>query len=259
MSLLSPDDLASLLVFESLTNDWAREVHIFNSKRKRGKTFVIFRNYRNKTISTLEELRLEFDDASFLDNIPFTSGHSHEIVSNKVGAGKIARKAAKKWMEESANRPTENITKTGFIYRNDNEEKASMNIDDGIRQSRYLISDKQNTSKDLEGTIDKKEKSCILQKAEGILNPTKLATKPYLTEKELSGNKKNPIIKQKTKDVFKSKEHESSDEECAKFMDKRPSHQNKALKYLCICPPAISKLVINQQLSFIDALRSKAP
>ena len=149
MSLLSPDDLASLLVFESLTNDWAREVHIFNSKRKRGKTFVIFRNYRNKTISTLEELRLEFDDASFLDNIPFTSGHSHEIVSNKVGAGKIARKAAKKWMEESANRPTENITKIGFI------------------------------------------------------------------------------IKQQTKDVFKSKEHESSDEECAKFMDKRSSHQNK--------------------------------
>ena len=34
---------------------------------------------------------------------------------------------------------------------------------------------------------------------------------------------------------------------------------NKALKCLCICPPAISKLVINQQLSFIDALRSKAP
>ena len=65
----------------------------------------------------MEELRLEFDDASFLDNIPFTSGHSHEIVSNKVGAGKIARKATKKWMEESANRPTENITKIGFIIK----------------------------------------------------------------------------------------------------------------------------------------------
>ena len=34
---------------------------------------------------------------------------------------------------------------------------------------------------------------------------------------------------------------------------------NKALKCLSICPPAIFKVVINQQLSFIDALRSKAP
>ena len=34
---------------------------------------------------------------------------------------------------------------------------------------------------------------------------------------------------------------------------------HKALKCLSICPPAIFKVVINQQLSFIDALRSKAP
>ena len=33
----------------------------------------------------------------------------------------------------------------------------------------------------------------------------------------------------------------------------------KALKCLSICPPAISKVDINQQLSFVDALRSKAP
>ena len=34
---------------------------------------------------------------------------------------------------------------------------------------------------------------------------------------------------------------------------------HKALKCLSICTPAIFKVVINQQLSFIDALRSKAP
>jgi hypothetical protein len=32
----------------------------------------------------------------------------------------------------------------------------------------------------------------------------------------------------------------------------------KAIKCLSICPPAIFKVVINQQLSFVDALRSKA-
>eukprot|EP00091_Calanus_sinicus_P006822 TRINITY_DN1758_c0_g1_i1.p1 TRINITY_DN1758_c0_g1~~TRINITY_DN1758_c0_g1_i1.p1 ORF type:complete len:268 (-),score=65.79 TRINITY_DN1758_c0_g1_i1:641-1444(-) len=219
MSLLSKDDMASLLVFESLTKDWVREVHTYSSKRKRGKTFVIFRNYRSKTISTLEELRLEFDDASFLDNISFTSGHSHDIVSNKVGAGKIARKAAKKWMEESANRPTENITKIEVKNRNVLKEKVSVNKDMGTRKS-IIITEKQNPSNDLKANKKQKE-SPVLLDANGFFAPTQ----PLLAEEKFSA--KDNKIEQQTNDVFKSKELELHEDKSERKEIKIPPLQKK--------------------------------
>ena len=96
--LISDEELKSLLVFQVITSDWVREVHMFSSKRKRGKTFILFRNRKNKIISTLEELKEELVDSSFLVNIDFQSGQSHEVVSNRVGAAKIARRRAKEWM-----------------------------------------------------------------------------------------------------------------------------------------------------------------
>merc|ERR1712215_525841 len=102
--LLNTDDLQSLLIFEKLCDDWVREVHKFNSQRKKKKNFVIFRNCENKKVSSLEELREELADTSFLETANFKSAFSHDIVSNKVGANKIARKAAKEWMAESAGR-----------------------------------------------------------------------------------------------------------------------------------------------------------
>merc|ERR1712055_674758 len=103
-TLLTRTDLNSLLIFENLCDDWVREVHKFNSQRKKKKNFVIFRNCENKKVSSLEELKEEIEDTSFLETANFKSAFSHDIVSNKVGANKIARKAAKEWMAESAGR-----------------------------------------------------------------------------------------------------------------------------------------------------------
>merc|ERR1712055_185527 len=101
-TLLTRTDLNSLLIFENLCDDWVREAHKFNSERKKKKNFVIFRNCENKKVTSLEELKEELEDTSFLENSTFKSGFSHDIVSNKVGANKIARKAAKAWMAESS-------------------------------------------------------------------------------------------------------------------------------------------------------------
>merc|ERR1712106_913158 len=100
--LLSTSDLNSLLIFEKLCDDWVREVHRFNSERKKKLSFVIFRNSANRKLTSLEELKEELEDISFLENTTFKTGFSHDIVSNKVGANKIARKAAKAWMAETS-------------------------------------------------------------------------------------------------------------------------------------------------------------
>merc|ERR1712013_605772 len=98
--LLKATDLNSLLIFEKLCDDWVREVHKFASERKKKKSFVIFRNSNNKKLTSLDELKAELEDVSFLENLEFKSAFSHDIVSNRVGANKIARKAAKAWMAD---------------------------------------------------------------------------------------------------------------------------------------------------------------
>merc|ERR1711892_995560 len=109
--LLTSSDLSSLLIFEKLCDDWVREVHKFNSERKKKKNFVIFRNCDNKKLTSLEDLKEELEDASFLANAEFKSAFCHDIVSNKVGANKIARKAAKAWMAD----PKKPITKPKLV------------------------------------------------------------------------------------------------------------------------------------------------
>eukprot|EP00092_Neocalanus_flemingeri_P025771 GFUD01027937.1.p1 GENE.GFUD01027937.1~~GFUD01027937.1.p1 ORF type:complete len:654 (+),score=241.46 GFUD01027937.1:89-2050(+) len=129
MTLLNAEDLSSLLVFDTLSSDWVREVHMYKSqRRKKEKTFVIFRNFRNKKISSLEELKEEFDDADFLDNAQFKSGQSHDIVSNKVGANKTARKAAKAWMAEAAKRPTAHQPQVILVPKNINEKALNKEV-----------------------------------------------------------------------------------------------------------------------------------
>merc|ERR1711892_22771 len=68
--------------------------------KKGKKNFVIFRNCKNKKLTSLEELKEEFEDASFLKNTEFKSAFSNDIVSNKVGANKVARRAANAWIAE---------------------------------------------------------------------------------------------------------------------------------------------------------------
>merc|ERR1739838_765290 len=97
---LTREDLNSLLIFENLCNDWGREVHRFTSERKKKKNFVIFRNCENKKLTSLDGLKEELEDVSFLENAEFKSAFSHDIVSNKVGANKRARRAAKAWMAD---------------------------------------------------------------------------------------------------------------------------------------------------------------
>merc|ERR1711892_640432 len=109
--LLTSSDLSSLLIFEKLCDDWVREVHKFNSERKKKKNFVIFRNCENKKLTSLEDLKEELEDVSFLANAEFKSAFCHDIVSNKVGANKIARKAAKAWMAD----PKKPITKPKLV------------------------------------------------------------------------------------------------------------------------------------------------
>eukprot|EP00092_Neocalanus_flemingeri_P009186 GFUD01009887.1.p1 GENE.GFUD01009887.1~~GFUD01009887.1.p1 ORF type:complete len:1025 (-),score=395.46 GFUD01009887.1:142-3216(-) len=129
MSLLNAEDLSSLLVFDTLSSDWVREVHMFKSqRRKKEKTFVIFRNFGNKKISSLEGLKEVFDDADFLDTAQFKSGQSHDIVSNKVGANKTARKAAKAWMAEAAKRPTAHQPKVILVPKNINEKALNKEV-----------------------------------------------------------------------------------------------------------------------------------
>merc|ERR1711892_132054 len=98
--LLTSSDLSSLLIFEKLCDDWVREVHNFNSERKKKRNFVIFRNCENRKLTSLEDLKEELEDVSFLANAEFKSAFCHDIVSNKVGANKIARRAAKAWMAD---------------------------------------------------------------------------------------------------------------------------------------------------------------
>merc|ERR1712142_1448043 len=104
-------DLNSLLIFEKLCDDWVREVHKFTSERKKKKSYVIFRNVENKKLTSLEELKEELNDVSFIENLEFKSAFSHDIVSNKVGANKNARKAAKAWMAN----PNKQISKPKVI------------------------------------------------------------------------------------------------------------------------------------------------
>merc|ERR1712142_790165 len=109
--LLKAADLNSLLIFEKLCDDWVREVHKFTSERKKKKSYVIFRNVENKKLTSLEELKEELNDVSFIENLEFKSAFSHDTVSNKVGANKNARKAAKAWMAN----PNKQISKPKVI------------------------------------------------------------------------------------------------------------------------------------------------
>merc|ERR1711872_1100842 len=97
---LTTADLNSLLIFEKLCDDWVREVHRFTSERKKKKNYVIFRSSENKKLDSLDGLKKELTDNSFLENAEFKSAFSHDIVSNKVGANKRARRAAKAWMAD---------------------------------------------------------------------------------------------------------------------------------------------------------------
>merc|ERR1712107_265510 len=96
---LTRDELASLLIFQRITNNWVREVHRFESMRKKRKHFVIFRDSNNRKLASLAELKaegIEVDESAFI--IPTCNA----IVSNRVGANKKARREVRAWTSSPA-------------------------------------------------------------------------------------------------------------------------------------------------------------
>merc|ERR1711936_1422296 len=91
------DELATLLIFQRITDSWVREVHRFESMRKRRKHFVIFRDANNRKLTSLAELKAEGVE---VDESSFQTADCNEIVSNKVGANKKARRAVRAWTNE---------------------------------------------------------------------------------------------------------------------------------------------------------------
>merc|ERR1711962_635673 len=91
---LTSEELATLIIFQRINSNWAREVHRFESKKKGRKNYVIFRDSNNRKLTSLEDLKaegVEVDESSF---IPLSS---NEIVSNRVGANKRARREVRAW------------------------------------------------------------------------------------------------------------------------------------------------------------------
>ena len=77
---------------------------MFSSNNKKGKNFVVFRDRNNKKVLGLKQLKVHLDqqgeDRLFLDKMEFKSDKDPEVVSNKVGANKIAKKQARDWINE---------------------------------------------------------------------------------------------------------------------------------------------------------------
>ena len=55
---LTRDELATLLIFQRITDSWVREVHRFESMRKKKQHFVIFRDANNRKLTSLAELKV---------------------------------------------------------------------------------------------------------------------------------------------------------------------------------------------------------
>ena len=55
---LTRDELATLLIFQRITDSWVREVHRFESMRKRKQNYVIFRDSNNRKLTSLAELKV---------------------------------------------------------------------------------------------------------------------------------------------------------------------------------------------------------
>merc|ERR1712020_660462 len=94
---LTRDELATLLIFQRITDSWVREVHRFESMRKRKQNFVIFRDSNNRKLTSLAELKAEGVE---VDESCFKTAVCNEIVSNKVGANKKARREVRAWTRE---------------------------------------------------------------------------------------------------------------------------------------------------------------
>ena len=111
--VLSRTEMESILLFERVAGDWVREVHMFTSKRKKGKNFVIFRNSSNTRLRGVGEfyvyLKANGFDTSFLETAVFKSDKDASIFCNKIGANVVARKEASEWVKDVKNNMVEKL------------------------------------------------------------------------------------------------------------------------------------------------------
>ena len=103
--LLPASHRASILLFQRLQHGWVREVHLHTSKRKRGKTYVLFRNAENRVVESgvaglVRHLEEHGEDAGWVDWRAFLSERDPRVVSDRVGANRRARREAERWVRE---------------------------------------------------------------------------------------------------------------------------------------------------------------
>merc|ERR1711970_421456 len=194
---LTRDDLNSLLIFENLCNDWVREVHRFTSERKKKKNFVIFRNCENKKLTSLEGLKEELEDASFLENAEFKSAFSHDIVSNKVGANKRARRAAKAWMADPTKQgskiaPVQEATpveETAPIVEEVRVPEAASLVEEFIQESAPVVEESIQIIQDDETTNEPED----IKSYEEVIIPVE-DTSNFITEEEIAAPVEEQLI-----------------------------------------------------------------
>merc|ERR1711934_170211 len=106
-SLLIPkQELDNLLVFERIDaeGDWVREIHWHTSNSKKGKHYVLFRNKDNRKFSTRKELidYLQYQElrTDELEVQRFRNWNEKLVRDNRVGANKVAKMEARRWVNE---------------------------------------------------------------------------------------------------------------------------------------------------------------
>merc|ERR1711936_1148637 len=194
---LTRDDLNSLLIFENLCNDWVREVHRFTSERKKKKSYVIFRSCENKKLTSLEGLKEKLEDTSFLENAEFKSVFSHDIVSNKVGANKRARRAAKAWMADPTKQgskiaPVQEATpveETAPIVEEVRVPEATSLVEEFIQESAPVVKESINIIQDDETKNEPED----IKSYEEVIIPVK-DTPNVITDEEIAAPDKEELI-----------------------------------------------------------------
>jgi len=104
---LTSEELATLIIFQRINKTWAREVHRFESKKNGRKNYVIFRDLNNRKLTSLADLKaegVEVDESSFIPP------SCNEIVSNRVGANKKARREVRAWTNQLFGKEAEQVS-----------------------------------------------------------------------------------------------------------------------------------------------------
>ena len=102
--IISRSEMDSIILFERVERDWVREVHRHSSNTKKGTNYVVFRNSENKKFSKLQHLIEHWEhlgyNVSYLRTAVFKYDKHPDILANRVGANKVAKLEARKWVKD---------------------------------------------------------------------------------------------------------------------------------------------------------------